>query len=78
MSDCNSMHSIWKPGCNMFMSTENGVANIGNDWWFSQNLFLQKQSWIFFLVKSTVAGERMEMHKIVCHNLRLQYFQIHL
>jgi len=61
ISDCKSIHSIWKFACNVFVSTEKGVANI--NWFFFFAVlkpilkFLyqnRKQGCVFYAVQSTV------------------------
>ena len=76
MSDCNSLHFIWKFAGNVFMSTENRLANM--NWWFFLALlkhilkFLyqnRKHGCMFFTVQRTVFSLYIKMHNIIGHKL---------
>ena len=76
ISDCNSIHSIWKCAGHVFMLTKNGVANT-NRWLFlallKPILKLLYQKWkhscIFFTLQSTAFSQSIKMHTIICHHL---------
>lgn len=77
---CSSIHSIWKFIENVFMSAENGVANIPkklmifflNLETYSQILYQHgRQGCTFFAVHRTVLRQHIKMYKIFCHNLSL-------
>jgi len=54
MPDCNSIHSILKSAGNVFVLTENGVANI------PKNLWLFWQSWNIF--SNSLSKHKLKLH----------------
>ena len=83
MSDCSSMHSIWKLAGNIFMSTENGVEEVAK-YCFPRNLEIcfqilvsnqKPRLHIFHCSQDAVfSSQRVEMHKTVCLHLSLPSF----
>lgn len=65
--DCNSIHSIWKSACSVFMLTENGVTKTKK--------IICLQSWklfsnsSFLLFAGLCFSLSLKIHKLICHNL---------
>ena len=72
VSDCSSIHSIWKFAGNVFMLTENGVANIQRSdgfFWCSSSLFSNREhGYVLFAVHRTAFSQCIKMHTIICQN----------
>lgn len=78
ISDCNSTHFTWKSACNVFMLTDNGVANITKSWFFFCNLETYSQISVserkkaaYSLFRALHLANVINMQIIFCHHLRV-------
>ena len=85
MSDCSSVHSIWKLAGNIFMSTENGITNTTKHWWFSKiswNLYsnsciqLKSKAAYFSLLTRLLLAEVLKCIKLFALTWAFHYFSL--